>query len=114
MSDLTLSDPAIAHKSRPPAKSRALSLPTQWLGVGPFFVFALMFLILPTLYLVVGAFQNDQGEFTFENIAALTQPSIVAAYWISIRISLASSIIGALAGFALALAIVRGGLPGWV
>jgi putative spermidine/putrescine transport system permease protein len=114
MSDLTLSDPAIAGKSRPPAASRALSLPTQWLGVAPFFVFALMFLILPTLYLVVGAFQNDQGEFTFENIVALAQPSIVAAYWISIRISLASSIIGALAGFALAIAIVRGGLPGWV
>jgi putative spermidine/putrescine transport system permease protein len=114
MSGLTLSDPAIAEKSLPPAKSRALRLPTQWLGVGPFFVFALMFLILPTLYLVVGAFQNDQGEFTLENLAALAQPSIVAAYWISIRISLASSIIGALAGFALAVAIVRGGLPSWV
>jgi putative spermidine/putrescine transport system permease protein len=114
MSDLTLSDPAIADKSRPPAKSRALSLPTQWIGVAPFFVFALMFLILPTLYLVIGAFQNDQGGFTFDNLAALAQPSIVAAYWISIRISLASSVIGAVAGFALAIAIVRGGLPGWV
>jgi putative spermidine/putrescine transport system permease protein len=93
---------------------RSFRLPTQWLGVAPFFIFALMFLIFPTIYLVVGAFQNNQGEFTLENIIALTQPSILAAYWISIRISLASSLIGALVGFAIALAIVRGGLPRWV
>ncbi|MDI6028076.1 ABC transporter permease subunit [Corticibacterium sp. UT-5YL-CI-8] len=95
----------------PPAARKRL--PLQWLGVMPFFIFALMFLILPTAYLVIGAFQNNQGEFTFENIAALSQPTIVSAYWISIRISLASSVIGALAGFAIALAIVRGGLPKW-
>lgn len=73
-----------------------------------------MFLIAPTAYLVVGAFQNDQGEFTLDNIVALSQPSIVAAYWISIRISLASAIIGALVGIAISIAIVRGGLPRWV
>ena len=94
--------------------ARSFRLPTHWLGVAPFFVFALMFLILPTLYLVVGAFQNNQGEWTLENIANLFQPNILAAYWISIRISLASAILGALAGFAIAIAIVRGGLPPWV
>jgi putative spermidine/putrescine transport system permease protein len=72
-----------------------------------------MFLILPTLYLVVGAFQNDRGEFTLENIVALSQPSILAAYWISIKVSVVSAILGALAGVAIAIAIVRGGLPGW-
>jgi len=91
-----------------------MRLPLQWLGVAPFFIFALMFLILPTFYLVVGAFQNAQGEFTFDNIIGLFQPSIIAAYWISIRISLASALIGALAGLAIAIAVVRGGLPRWV
>lgn len=114
MTDLSLSDPAVAGKTAPPAEARGLRLPTQWLGVAPFFIFALMFLILPTAYLMLGAFQNDAGEFTFENIAALSQPSIVAAYWISIKVSLASGLIGALAGLVIAIAIVRGGLPGWV
>lgn len=114
MTDLSLSEPAVAGKSVPPAEARGLRLPTRWLGLAPFFVFALMFLILPTLYLVLGAFQNDAGEFTLENIVALSQPSIVAAYWISIRISLASSLIGAFAGLAIAIAIVRGGLPNWI
>lgn len=114
MTDATIFDPAAARHSAPPARGGGVRLPLHWLGVAPFFIFALMFLIFPTLYLVVGAFQNDQGEFTFANIASLFQPSILAAYWISIRISLASAILGALAGLAIAIAIVRGGLPAWV
>ncbi|MBZ9677488.1 ABC transporter permease [Mesorhizobium sp. ES1-1] len=114
MTDLSLSDHAVAGKTAPPAEARSLRLPTQWLGVAPFFLFAIMFLILPTLYLMLGAFQNDAGEFTLENIAALAQPSIVSAYWISIKVSLASSLIGAFAGLAIAIAIVRGGLPDWI
>jgi putative spermidine/putrescine transport system permease protein len=112
MTDIRASDMSL--QSAPPVRARRARLPTQWLGVAPFFIFALMFLILPTAYLVLGGFQNDQGEFTLENIAALSQPSIVAAYWISIKVSLASAILGALAGLAIAIAIVRGGLPQWV
>ena len=114
MTDLSLSNQTIAGKAAPPAEARSLRLPTQWLGVAPFFIFAIMFLILPTLYLMLGAFQNDAGEFTFENIAALAQPSIVAAYWISLKVSLSSALIGAFAGLAIAIAIVRGGLPEWI
>ncbi|WP_318013496.1 ABC transporter permease subunit [Mesorhizobium sp. ES1-3] len=114
MTDLTLSSQAIAGKTAPPGEARALRFPTQWLGVTPFFIFTIMFLILPTLYLMLGAFQNDAGEFTLENIFALSQANIVAAYWISIKVSLASSLIGAFAGLAIAIAIVRGGLPNWI
>ena len=94
------------------AARRRLSL--DWLGAAPFILFALMFLILPTLYLVVGAFQNEQGEFTFENLARLREPSILSAYWISIRVSIASALIGALVGLAIAIAVARGGLPRWI
>ncbi|NGO51791.1 ABC transporter permease [Mesorhizobium camelthorni] len=103
-----------AAQEAPPAERRGVRLPLHWLGVAPFFIFALMFLILPTLYLIVGAFQNNEGEFTFANIAELMQPSIRSAYWISIRISLASALLGGLAGLAIAVAIVRGGLPEWI
>jgi putative spermidine/putrescine transport system permease protein len=109
-----ISAPAEARSSLPPAAAAGVRLPTHWLGVAPFMIFALMFLILPTTYLIVGAFQNNAGEFSLENIVALSQPSIVAAYWISIRVSFASAIIGALAGLAIAIAIVRGGLPSWI
>jgi putative spermidine/putrescine transport system permease protein len=86
-----------------------------WIGVTPFFIFALMFLVVPTLYLVVGAFQDVDGNFTLNNLAQLfIQPSIRSAYWISIKVSLASALVGALLGFALAYAAVIGGLPQWI
>ncbi len=85
-----------------------------WVGVMPFFVFALMFLILPTLYLIVGAFQDRTGQFTLGNIGNLFTPTIMAAYWISIKVSLASAIGGAIVGFFLAYAVVLGGLPRWL
>jgi putative spermidine/putrescine transport system permease protein len=92
-----------------PAKKRALSF--EWLGVAPFIIFAIMFLILPTLYLVVAAFVDEQGGFTWANFAGLLTPQIEAAYLISIRISGASAILGAVLGLAIALALIRGKLP---
>jgi putative spermidine/putrescine transport system permease protein len=86
----------------------------DWLGIAPFMLFAVLFLILPTLYLVTGAFFNPAGEFTFQNFHDLFQPNIRAAYWISIKVSTASALGGLLIGFFLAWAITQGGLPGWV
>ena len=85
-----------------------------WLGVTPFFVFALMFLILPTLFLIIGGFQDTDGSFTLQNIANLFQPTILNAYWLSIKVSAASAIGGALIGSLLAWAAVMGGLPAWI
>src|SRR3989441_483290 len=85
-----------------------------WLGVVPFFVFALMFLILPTGLLVVGGFQDARGHFTLRNLLDLFQPTILSSYLISIKVSAASAIGGALVGFALAYAAITGGLPRWV
>jgi putative spermidine/putrescine transport system permease protein len=100
-------------QNQAPAPQR-IRLPWNWLGVAPFFIFALMFLILPTFRLIFGAFETPEGNFTLENIRALAQPSIVSAYMISLKVSIASAVLGAVAGFALAVAIVRGGLPEWV
>jgi putative spermidine/putrescine transport system permease protein len=114
MSNISISEPAHTGTATPPEAARGVRLPTQWLGVAPFFIFAIMFLILPTAYLILGAFQNPEGGFTLENLAQLMQPSIVAAYWISIKVSLASALLGAFVGLAIAIAIVRGGLPNWI
>jgi putative spermidine/putrescine transport system permease protein len=100
--------PAVAARSGPAMPS------LNWLGVAPFFLFALLFLILPTLFLVVGAFQDPEGNFTLKNIVDLGQPSIVSAYVISLQISAASALGGAVIGAMLAAAVVFGGLPAWV
>lgn len=148
MTDVTAIEPGMVRRgptqlAAPPGARARLRMPTQWLGVAPFFIFALMFLILPTMYLMVGAFQDETGAFTLKNIAQLfqtdsTRPectteisgffawldyflrrytrcsSILSAYWISIKVSFASAILGAFTGLAIAIAIVRGGLPNWI
>src|SRR6185437_6965761 len=86
----------------------------SWLGVAPFFIFALMFLLVPTAYLMVGAFQDGDGNFTVVNIANLFTPTIYSAFRISIEVSAASALAGAFIGFFLAYAAVIGGLPGWI
>ncbi|HWC04912.1 MAG TPA: ABC transporter permease subunit [Methylomirabilota bacterium] len=86
----------------------------ELLGVLPFFLFAFLFLILPTSFLIVGGFQDSEGRFTLANLRDLLQPTILSAYWISIQVSAASAIGGAVAGFFLAYAAIAGGLPRWV
>ena len=85
-----------------------------WLGVVPFFVFVTMFLILPTLDLMLGAFRTPDGAFTLDNIRRLNQPTILSAYRISLEVSLASAILGAIVGFFLAHAVVIGRVPRWL
>jgi putative spermidine/putrescine transport system permease protein len=93
---------------------RRRSLPLNWLGLLPFTIFALLFLILPTLKIVIGAFQSPDSAFTFENILALNTDSIRSAYWVSIKLSVATALLGCLIGFAMSAAAVLGGLPKWI
>jgi putative spermidine/putrescine transport system permease protein len=103
---------AVAPTSQPPLSGARMSF--AWLGIVPFLLFALLALILPTLEIVIGSFTDQAGRFTLANIAHLFEPSILAAYWISIRISLASAFLGCLFGFLVAAAMSLGGLPHWV
>ncbi|MBT9371074.1 ABC transporter permease subunit [Rhizobium sp. CSW-27] len=98
-----------AKGAAPPGQFRRL--PMHWLGVVPFAAFVLLFLILPTMKIVIGAFQTPDGGFTLANVSGLFTSSILAAYWISIKISFTSAILGCLIGFAMAAAVVLGGLP---
>jgi len=101
-----------AGAGRPAPARRRWAFRTEWLAVVPFVVFAVMFLILPTLSLIVRAFvDNETGGFTLDHILGLGTQQIVSAYSISIRISAASAVLGAAIGLAVALAIIRGGLP---
>ena len=95
-----------------PRVKRPVSGLRAWLGVVPFFLFAILFLILPSVKLFVGSFADNEGNFTFKNILQLfTNPSILNAYWLSIRISAVTAIGGGIFGFLLAYSVTIGGLP---
>ena len=74
----------------PRVDGRAARRWLAWIGVVPFFTFALLFLLLPTGFLMVGAFQDAQGHFTLANFRELFQPTVLDAYWISFKVSAAS------------------------
>lgn len=100
-------------------RARAVSpLPARldwnWIGVVPFFLFAVMFLILPAGSLLVGSFQDAQGNFTLANVQGLFSEYILNAYKLTIQVSLVTAAGGALFGFLMAYAVVLGGLPRWL
>ncbi len=103
--------------SAPPAPEAAKpsparrGLPLSWLGLLPFTLFAVLFLILPTMKIVFGAFQTPDGSFTLQNIRDLNTESILISYWTSIKLSLITALLGCVIGFAMAAGMVLGGLP---
>jgi len=86
----------------------------NWVGVLPFFIFAIGFLILPSTSLFIGSFQDSKGNFTLANLRDLATPNIIDAYWLSIRVSAVTALGGGLLGFLLAYAITLGRTPRWV
>jgi len=85
----------------------------DWLGLVPFFLFVLLFLILPSINIFIRSFQSQAtGGFTLENIQTiLSGADFRNAYKSSLSISLITSIGGAIFGFLLAYAVCIGGLP---
>jgi putative spermidine/putrescine transport system permease protein len=86
----------------------------QVLGIAPFVIFAALFLVVPTINLVASAFFDEDGHLTLQNILDLGQPLILRAYWTSIKVSASSAALGAAFGLIVALAVIRGNLPGWL
>ena len=57
----------------------------SWVGLLPFFGFALLFIGLPVSYLVLGSFTGLDGQPTLQNYAELTSPTITNAFATSIE-----------------------------
>ncbi len=68
----------------------------------PFFTFALIFLFVPTLTVIIGAFQSEGGGVTLSNVRGIGSESALRALRGSIFVSSVSAIIGASAGAVLA------------
>ncbi|MBC7640043.1 MAG: ABC transporter permease subunit [Rhodoferax sp.] len=76
------------------------------LGVAPFLAFTTIFLAVPTLVVVVGAFVDTGGRPTLANVAGLRQGYILDALLSTLELSLTTAVIGAVVGALLAYAVV--------
>jgi len=75
-------------------------------GTVPFFAYVAIFLVIPTLVVVIGAFAGDDGGLTFANVKALTSGYIMDAFGRSILLSAVSALVGAVLGALLAYVLV--------
>jgi putative spermidine/putrescine transport system permease protein len=108
---VTVSATVIAERDAPPARPATQRRRWAWLGLVPFFLFCGLFLGVPLAFLVIGSFLDPAGNATLQNYADLSDARILAAFRNSIEISLVTAILGGLFGFALAGAVILGGLP---
>ena len=83
---------------------RARSL-VPLVGILPFLAYLLLFLLIPTVVVIVGAFQED-GSFSLSNLHALTNSATVDALRSSVVLSASTAVIGGLLGALLAAVIV--------
>lgn len=116
-SELRTVEPTTSDRSKkedaPQARPRR-QFSWVWVGVAPFFLFAIMFLLLPSISIFIRSFEGSGGAFTLQNIIDLfVQRDIRNAYRLSLQISVVTALGGALFGFLLAYAVCIGGLPRW-
>ena len=102
---------SVQTQDAPLARPASRTFSWAWLGVLPFFLFALAFLLAPAASLIAGTFLNEEGRLTLDNVLGLSTPYIVNAYKISLQISLVTALAGGIFGFLLAYAVTAGGLP---
>ncbi len=81
---------------------------TPYLGVVPFLGFLAVFLLYPTVIVVVGAFQDNDGGPTLGNVAAMLGSVYGGAFLRSVELSAATAAIGAVFGALLAWALSLG------
>ena len=101
-----------------PRRSGGISVTSRrsftWLGVVPFFLFVGIFLLLPSIWLAVGAFQTDAGGLTMQYVREASQGQYLDAYVTSIKLSAITALTGGIFGLFVAYAAVKEGSPSWI
>lgn len=69
----------------------------------PYFIFLILFVVLPLLLIAGYALTDADGHFTFSNLAAFfTEPKIVNSFLVSLEVALENTIICVLVGYPVA------------
>jgi putative spermidine/putrescine transport system permease protein len=85
-----------------------------WIGLLPFFAYAMLFLFIPAGEVIVGAFKDNKGAATMQHVHKLVNEPYRSQYWLSIKISLITAGLGCLFGLTIAYAAIREGTPRFV
>jgi len=106
---------AVAAPARPAAGPPGRRFPVgrllSALGTVPFLAYLLVFLVIPTLTVVVGAFVQD-GRPSLAVVRDLAEPAVSAALLDSVALSAVTALVGGVVGALLAYAVVTGPADG--
>jgi len=106
MGDASVNNSAAVKTSKPRGINWSYSI-TSWLGFAPFFLFCLLFELLPAVMVIQSSFVNSEtGAFTLNNYQRIFQePDKLHAFQNSISISIVTALIGGIIGFIAAYGI---------
>jgi putative spermidine/putrescine transport system permease protein len=108
MTDMLAPAPAQNRPAGPARGGAGRRRLAPYLGVAPFLVFIAIFLVWPTYIVVSGAFQDDQGQPSTQNIGAVFGGgAYLDAFVQSILLSLVTALLGALLGALLAWTVAE-------
>jgi putative spermidine/putrescine transport system permease protein len=114
MTDIPVSMPApsssvAAGPARSGAGASRFKGAGNYLALIPFHAYVGLFLVLPTLFVVVGAFSDGNGQFTLDNFRTMfTSDVFIDSIIKSLQLAVITAILGAIGGGLLAWAVVRG------
>jgi len=114
MTDIPVSMPApsssvAAGPARSGAGASRFKGAGNYLALIPFHAYVGLFLVLPTLFVVVGAFSDGNGQFTLDNFRTMfTTDVFIDSIIKSLQLAVITAILGAIGGGLLAWAVVRG------
>ena len=78
------------------------------LGLAPFLAYVTIFLIIPTIVVIVNAFVNSEGAFTMDAVNSLKSEANITATKNTVILSLETAIFGALVGALVAYVVSTG------
>lgn len=96
--------PATGSRTRGTRSRGRAAVPA--IGLVPFLVYMGIFLVVPTVTVVLGAFRGPDGGFSLEKITALGDETALSALRESLILSASSALIGAVAGALLCWAVL--------
>jgi putative spermidine/putrescine transport system permease protein len=81
----------------------------NYLALIPFHAYVGLFLVLPTLFVTVGAFSDGNGQLTLDNFRTVfTTAVFIDSFIKSLQLAVITALLGAIFGGLLAWAVVRG------
>ncbi|SDY90089.1 putative spermidine/putrescine transport system permease protein [Amycolatopsis xylanica] len=98
--------PAAPTAVRAGVVRRVTTWVTAHLGLVPFLVYTGVFLGAPVVMVLLGAFQDNDGVFTTDNIASAFKDQFGRSFATSIELSVLTAVLGAVLGAVLAQAVL--------